>query len=157
MLDVGRRPLLRRSANRTRTHLWFLAISERYRTDLSSSVCQDYGESHCVPGDLTRESCRMRDTSVDRIRIDVVGSDNVKATVGARVDRGFCIAERAADVNVCGRVARDQAGIVTAPRPDDFGDWRRRCVVARECGDERRDDKFARRSARGSHAHFLHQ
>ena len=107
-----------------------------------------------MPGDLTRESRRMSDSSVDWVCIDIVSSDNVKATVGARVDRGFRIAERAADVNVCGRVARDQAGIVTTPRPDDFGDWRRRGVVAPECDDERRDDKFARHSPRGCHAHF---
>jgi hypothetical protein len=66
----------------------------------------------------------MVDTSIHRIRVDVVGPHGFEPAIRVGVNRADGIAECAPDVDVHIGVSDNQSGVVTAPSPDNFGDAR---------------------------------
>jgi len=74
----------------------------------------------------------MVDAAIHRIRVDIVGPRGFEPAIGVGVNRADGIAECATDVDVHIGVVDNQPRIVTAPRPNDFGDARRSGGGARD-------------------------
>ena len=103
-------------------HLGFRPINQLDRTKHPRGVGERHRQGHCLSGDLSSEPGRVNDSSLDRIRVDVVGPGRFELAICVRVNRPDCVAQCATDVDVNIGVADDQASVVAAPRSGDFGD-----------------------------------
>ena len=62
----------------------------------------------------------MRDASIDRVRIYVVGAGEIEVTVNVRSNYSVRVAQCAADVHVSGCIGGDESRIIASPCPDDL-------------------------------------